>query len=114
MRGNYPKIRVFTAAPEKSAIPIEELLGMKLNWSAASPESIGGSNWTHMSAVCWLYGRMIHQALGGRPIGLHCHYSQWNGHSILDATESIARLQHYNVRFQYCSISVFYSFSLVS
>ncbi len=23
-----------------------------------------------MSAVCWLYGRMIHQALGGRPIGL--------------------------------------------
>ena len=23
-----------------------------------------------MSAVCWLYGRLIHQALGGRPIGL--------------------------------------------
>jgi hypothetical protein len=23
-----------------------------------------------MSAVCWLYGRMIHQSLGGRPIGL--------------------------------------------
>jgi sialate O-acetylesterase len=23
-----------------------------------------------MSAVCWLYGRMIHQALGGRPMGL--------------------------------------------
>jgi sialate O-acetylesterase len=23
-----------------------------------------------MSAVCWLYGRQIHQALGGRPIGL--------------------------------------------
>ena len=24
----------------------------------------------YMSAVCWLYGRMIHQALGERPIGL--------------------------------------------
>jgi hypothetical protein len=23
-----------------------------------------------MSAVCWLYGRMIHVALDGRPIGL--------------------------------------------
>jgi hypothetical protein len=23
-----------------------------------------------MSAVCWLYGRMIHQTLDGRPIGL--------------------------------------------
>ncbi len=23
-----------------------------------------------MSAVCWLYGRMIHEALGGRPMGL--------------------------------------------
>ena len=23
-----------------------------------------------MSAICWVYGRMIHQALGGRPIGL--------------------------------------------
>jgi len=68
--GNYPKIRLFTAAPEKSEIPIEELFGMKLNWSIASPESVGGSNWTHMSAVCWLYGRMIHEALGGRPIGL--------------------------------------------
>ncbi len=68
--GNYPKIRLFTAAPEKSEIPIEELFGMKLNWSIASPESVGGSNWTHMSAVCWLYGRMIQEALGGRPIGL--------------------------------------------
>ena len=67
---NYPKIRLFTAAPEKSQVPIEELLGMKLNWSLPSVDSVGGANWTHMSAVCWLYGRMIHQALGGRPIGL--------------------------------------------
>jgi sialate O-acetylesterase len=68
--GNYPKIRVFTAAPVPSASPVEELLGIDSNWSVASPQSIGGPPWQYMSAVCWLYGRMIHQALDGRPIGL--------------------------------------------
>ena len=66
----YPKIRVFTAALKESETPIEELLGIVLNWSPASRASIGGPDWQHMSAVCWLYGRMIHVALDGRPIGL--------------------------------------------
>ena len=71
--GNYPKIRVFTAALpplNESRSPLEELLGIALNWSVASPKSIGGPMWSYMSSVCWLYGRMIHQALGSRPIGL--------------------------------------------
>jgi sialate O-acetylesterase len=68
--GNYPKIRVFTVARNLSATPIEELIRIYLNWSVASPQSIGGPEMQYMSAVCWLYGRMIHQALGGRPIGL--------------------------------------------
>jgi sialate O-acetylesterase len=68
--GNFPKIRVFTAGLTLSPSPVEELLNITLDWSVASPQSIGGANWTYMSAVCWLYGRMIHQALGGRPIGL--------------------------------------------
>jgi sialate O-acetylesterase len=68
--GKYPKIRVFTAAQEPSIIPIEELIGITQNWSIASPKSIGGPSWVYFSAVCWLYGRMIHEALGGRPIGL--------------------------------------------
>ena len=67
---NYPKIRVFTAALKPSATPIEELLGIALDWSVASPKSIGGPDWKYMSAVCWLYGVKIHEALGGRPIGL--------------------------------------------
>jgi len=67
---NFPKIRVFTAALKESATPNEELLGIDLNWSFASPKSIDGRAWQYMSVVCWLYGRMIHQALGGRPIGL--------------------------------------------
>jgi sialate O-acetylesterase len=68
--GKYPKIRVFTAAIEPSITPIEELIGILQNWSIASSKSIGGPSWGYFSAVCWLYGRMIHEALGGRPIGL--------------------------------------------
>ena len=68
--GNYPKIRVFTAALNGSLTPIEELIAIMQNWSIASSKSIGGPDWMYFSAVCWLYGRMIHEALGGRPIGL--------------------------------------------
>jgi sialate O-acetylesterase len=74
---SYPKIRVFTAALLASATPVEELLGIKLKWSVASSQSIGGPDWGYMSAVCWLYGRMIHQSLGGRPIGLIA--TSWGG-----------------------------------
>jgi sialate O-acetylesterase len=78
--GSFPKIRVFTAALKASAAPIEELLGINLNWSIASPQSVGGVAWDYMSAVCWLYGRMIHQGLGGRPIGLIA--TSWGGTAI--------------------------------
>lgn len=74
--GNFPHIRVFTAALKLSPKPQEELMGIALNWSVASPQSIGGPDWDYMSAVCWLYGRMIHQALG-RPIGLIA--TSWGG-----------------------------------
>jgi sialate O-acetylesterase len=67
---NYPKIRVFTAALKNSTIPVEELLQIRLKWSIPGNYTIGGPDWDWMSAVCWLYGRQIHQALNGRPIGL--------------------------------------------
>jgi sialate O-acetylesterase len=78
--GNYPKIRVFTASLVEWLTPVEELLGIELNWSVASPQSIGGPAGTYMSAVCWLYGKQIHQALGGRPIGLIA--TSWGGTTI--------------------------------
>jgi sialate O-acetylesterase len=68
--GKYPKIRVFTSGRTPSPIPVEELIENRQNWSIASSSSIGGPGWVYFSAVCWLYGRMIHEALGGRPIGL--------------------------------------------
>jgi sialate O-acetylesterase len=67
---NLPKIRLFTASLLSSPTPIEELLGIELNWSVAAPQILNGPPWGYMSAVCWIYGRLIHQALGGRPIGL--------------------------------------------
>jgi sialate O-acetylesterase len=75
--GNFPKIRLFTASLVPSASPVEELLGISLPWSVASPKTVGGPSWDYMSAVCWLYGRMIHQSLGGRPIGLIA--TSWGG-----------------------------------
>jgi sialate O-acetylesterase len=78
--GNYPKIRVFTASLRGSETPVEELLGIRLNWAVASPQSIGGPEWDYMSAVCWLYGRMVHQALDSRPIGLIA--ASWAGKAI--------------------------------
>jgi len=73
----YPKIRLFRASLEQSYTPLEELISIFLNWSVASNNTAAsGDN----SAVCWLYGRMIHEGLGGRPIGLV--QSSWGGTSI--------------------------------
>jgi sialate O-acetylesterase len=75
--GNFPKIRLFTAALVPSSVPVEELLGIILHWSVASPQTVNGPPWEYMSAVCWVYGRLVHQALGGRPIGLVV--TSWGG-----------------------------------
>jgi len=73
----YPKIRLFTVLTTQSYNLEEEVLGIALKWSVASNDSVSsGAN----SAVCWLYGRMIHEGLGGRPIGLV--HSSWGGTSI--------------------------------
>ena len=73
----YPKIRLFTVTPTQSYTPEEEVLGISLAWSIASNTTVAsGAN----SAVCWLYGRMIHEGLGGRPIGLI--HASWGGTSI--------------------------------
>lgn len=68
--GKYPKIRLFTAESLPSATSLDELMSIRQNWSVASPQSVNGSYGRYFSAVCWLYGRMIHQALNERPLGL--------------------------------------------
>jgi sialate O-acetylesterase len=63
----YPKIRLFTSTDAAADTPQEEVLRIGLPWSIASPTSVRSP---YTSAVCWLYGRMIQEGLGGRPIGL--------------------------------------------
>ncbi|CAF1063396.1 unnamed protein product [Adineta ricciae] len=76
--GKYPKIRLFTVEKRQSIQPEDELLGITLNWSIASVESVGS---IYTSAVCWIYGRMIHVELDDhRPIGLI--HTSWSESSI--------------------------------
>ncbi|KAK2169934.1 hypothetical protein NP493_1171g00022 [Ridgeia piscesae] len=65
---NYPHIRLFDAKMVSSAVPLPDLPGVSLQWRLPSNSSLGGS-WTFFSAVCWLYGKYLHETLG-YPIGL--------------------------------------------
>ena len=73
----YPKVRLFTAADAVAYTPQEELIAIGLKWSVASNISVSSG---YTSAVCWLYGRMINEGLGGRPIGLV--HTSWGGTAI--------------------------------
>jgi sialate O-acetylesterase len=69
---NYPNVRVFSVGQgTTSYTPLSELGSIMQPWSVASPASIGNGNWSYFSAVCWMFGRNIFDALGGTvPIGL--------------------------------------------
>ena len=73
----YPKVRLFTVADAPAFTPQEELISIAMQWSAASNATVAGGA---TSAVCWLYGRMINEALGGRPMGLI--HTSWGGTDI--------------------------------
>ena len=70
----YPKVRLFTASESQADTPQEEIMNIGMKWSIASNTTLSNP---YTSAVCWLYGRMIHEGLGGRPIGLI--HSSWGG-----------------------------------
>ncbi|NWI95006.1 SIAE acetylesterase, partial [Pitta sordida] len=65
----YPHVRVFAAAPARSDVELEELEQIDLPWSIPTAEILGHGNFTYFSAVCWLLGRALYEALGS-PIGL--------------------------------------------
>jgi sialate O-acetylesterase len=68
---NYPTIRLFTASPIKSASPQVQLPRVELPWSVASSSSVGGPNWSYISAAGWFFARDLWTALRGEvPIGL--------------------------------------------
>jgi len=71
----YPKVRLFAVAQVPASTPQEELITTGIKWSLPLNTTIGG-----MSAVCWLYGRMIQEGLGGPPMGLV--HTSWGGTNI--------------------------------
>ena len=62
----YPDIRVFTVGQgTTSYTPLTQLGSVAQNWSVASSATIGVGNWSQFSAVRWLFGRNVYDALGG-------------------------------------------------
>ncbi|KAG7333024.1 hypothetical protein KOW79_003159 [Hemibagrus wyckioides] len=72
----FPNVRVFQAALEKSSVELTDLAGVEVPWSRPTPEVLGGKDFTHFSAVCWLFGRYLYKSLN-YPIGLV--ESCWSG-----------------------------------
>ncbi|NWR09783.1 SIAE acetylesterase, partial [Paradoxornis webbianus] len=66
---HYPYVRIFAAAPARSDVELEDLEQIDLPWSIPTAENLGHGNFTYFSAVCWLLGRSLYEALGS-PIGL--------------------------------------------
>jgi sialate O-acetylesterase len=76
----YSDIRLFTVGQgTTSATPLESLQTVSHNWTKASAAALGGKAWNEFSAICWLTGREIHDALDV-PVGLIS--SNWGGTSI--------------------------------
>ncbi|NXY20842.1 SIAE acetylesterase, partial [Atrichornis clamosus] len=66
----YPYVRIFAVAPARSDVELEDLERISLPWSIpTAAENLGHGNFTYFSAVCWLLGRSLYEALG-YPIGL--------------------------------------------
>ncbi|NWI49157.1 SIAE acetylesterase, partial [Calyptomena viridis] len=67
---HYPYVRVFATAPARSDTELEDLEHIALPWSIpTAAENLGHGNFTYFSALCWLLGRSLYEALGS-PVGL--------------------------------------------
>ena len=68
-KANNPLIRHFKAGRKYSDLPLEDVAGQ---WILTTPATIPG-----MSAVAYMFGRRVHQALDNVPVGLI--NSSWGG-----------------------------------
>ena len=76
----YNDIRLFTVGQGTVAqAPLDDLKTVYHNWTSASAKVVGGVKWKEFSAICWLFGKRIHDTLQV-PVGLIS--SNWAGTSI--------------------------------
>lgn len=76
----YPLVRLFTVGQGTlSKIPLHDLQTITQPWAVAGHNSISGKGgFGYFSAVCWIFGREVFDALGGSvPIGLISN--NWGG-----------------------------------
>ncbi|XP_056112443.1 sialate O-acetylesterase [Rhinichthys klamathensis goyatoka] len=69
MASKFPDVRIFQAALEKSDEELIDLAGVEIPWSRPTAELLGGKEFSHFSAVCWLFGRYLYETRK-YPIGL--------------------------------------------
>jgi len=77
---DYPMIRLFSVGQHtQSSTPLDDLQRIEETWSVASNTSVAhGDRFGYFSAVCWIYGRELFDALDGKvPIGLISN--NWGG-----------------------------------
>ena len=76
----YPDIRLFTVGQGTSSkTPLTDLKTIEQVWARANQTTVsGGGGFGYFSAVCWFFGKGIHDGLGGAvPIGLISN--NWGG-----------------------------------
>ncbi|TRY98482.1 hypothetical protein DNTS_012364 [Danionella cerebrum] len=76
LASKFPDVRIFQAALEQSEEELSDLAGVEVPWSRPTPDLLGGKDFSHFSAVCWLFGRYLYETLKF-PIGLV--HSSWGG-----------------------------------
>uniref|UniRef100_H2ZGF6 Sialate O-acetylesterase domain-containing protein n=1 Tax=Ciona savignyi TaxID=51511 RepID=H2ZGF6_CIOSA len=90
LASKYTDIRLMTVMEEVSPLPKYDLIKIQELWSIPSNATLAGTDWSYFSAVCWLYGRHLFDALQV-PIGLVS--STWGGTPI-EAWSSGDALNH--------------------
>jgi hypothetical protein len=77
---NYPAMRIFTVGQGNfsSPAPLTDLGSVEQPWTAVTPASVGGGAFDFFSAIGYLFGRDIFNALGGSvPVGIISN--NWGG-----------------------------------
>lgn len=64
---NYPTMRIMTVGQGNfsAPAPLPDLATVYQNWTAVTPASVGGPAFAAFSAIGYLFGRDLFEALGG-------------------------------------------------